>query len=72
MKHKLWITLAPYLAYCIDKELYKVIEYLKAQVDLFIEQQQKQNKHILLSRKNSNRSNNYNRIGSRVILCHVV
>jgi len=29
MKQKLWITLATYLAYCIDKELYKAIDYLR-------------------------------------------
>ncbi|MHC5160303.1 MAG: hypothetical protein ACYSOC_01580, partial [Planctomycetota bacterium] len=49
MKHRLWITLATYIAYCIDKELYKAIEYLKIQVDVLIEQQEKQNKRILLS-----------------------
>ena len=49
MKHKLWITLATYLAYCINKELYKAIEYLKAQVEVLIEQQVKQNKCILLT-----------------------
>ena len=32
MKHKLWIALVTYLAYCIDKELYKAIDYLKSQV----------------------------------------
>ena len=28
MEQKVWITLATYLAYCIDKELYKAIDYL--------------------------------------------
>ena len=28
MKQKLWIALITYLAYCIDKELYKAIDYL--------------------------------------------
>jgi hypothetical protein len=37
------------LAYCIDKELYKAIDYLKEQVRLLIEQQEKQNKRILLT-----------------------
>jgi len=32
MKQKLWITLVTYLAYCIDKELYKAIDYLREQV----------------------------------------
>lgn len=38
-----------YIAYCIDKELYKAIEYLKTQVEVLIEQQEKQNKRILLT-----------------------
>ena len=49
MKQKLWITIATYIAYCINKELYKAIEYLKAQVAVLIEQQEKQNKRILLT-----------------------
>ena len=49
MKQKLWITLITYLAYCIDKELYKAIDYLKTQVEVLIEQQEKQNKRILLT-----------------------
>ena len=48
-KQKIWITLATYIAYCIDKELYKAIEYLKTQVEVLIEQQEKQNKRILLT-----------------------
>jgi hypothetical protein len=48
MKHKLWITIATYIAYCINKELYKAIEYLKAQVEVLIEQQEK-DKRILLN-----------------------
>ena len=38
MKQKLWITLITYLAYCIDKELYKAIDYLKTQVEVLLEQ----------------------------------
>ena len=49
MKQKLWITIATYIAYCIDKELYKAIEYLKTQVEVLIEDQEKQNKRILLT-----------------------
>ena len=52
MKHKLWIALVRYVAYCIDKELYKAIDYLKSQVEVLIEHQEKQNKRILLT-KNS-------------------
>ena len=51
MKHKLGIILTTYIAYCINKELYKAIEYLKTQVEVLIEQQEKQNKRILLSNK---------------------
>ena len=51
MKHKLWITLVAYIAYCIDKELYKAIDYLKTQVEVLIEHQEKQNKRILLTNK---------------------
>ena len=49
MKNKLWLTLITYFAYCIDKELYKAIDYLKEQVQVLIEQQEKQNKRILLT-----------------------
>jgi len=48
MEQKLWITLVTYLAYCIDKELYKAIDYLKEQVCVLIEQQEK-DKRILLN-----------------------
>ena len=49
MKQKLWLTLITYLAYCIDKELYKAIDYLREQVRVLIEQQEKQDKRILLT-----------------------
>ncbi len=49
MKQKLWITLFTYLAYCIDKELYKAIDYLREQVRVLVEQQEKHNKRILLT-----------------------
>jgi hypothetical protein len=51
MKQKLWITLVTYLAYCIDKELYKAIDYLREQVRVLVEQQEKQNKRILLTNR---------------------
>ena len=41
MKKKLWITLATCIAYYIDKELYKAIEYLKLQVEVLIEERGK-------------------------------
>jgi hypothetical protein len=40
MKQKLWITLITCLAYCVDKELWKAIDYLKEQVRVLQEQQQ--------------------------------
>jgi hypothetical protein len=49
MKHKLWLTLITCLAYCIDKELYKAIDYLREQVRVLVEQQEKENKRILLT-----------------------
>lgn len=49
MKHKFWLTLITCLAYCIDKELYKAIDYLREQVRVLVEQQEKENKRILLT-----------------------
>ena len=49
MKQKLWLTVITGLAYCIDKELYKAIDYLREQVRVLVEQQEKQNKRILLT-----------------------
>lgn len=49
MKQKLWLTLVTYLAYCIDKELYKAIDYLREQVRVLIEHQEKQDKRIILT-----------------------
>ena len=43
MKQKLWLTLIGCIAYCIDKELYKAIDYLREQVRVLVEQQEKQN-----------------------------
>ena len=51
MKQKLWLTMISCIAYCIDKELYKAIDYLKEQVRVLIEQQEKQNKRILLTNR---------------------
>ena len=49
MKQKLWLTIITGLAYCIDKERYKAIDYLKEQVRMPIEQQETQNNRILLT-----------------------
>ena len=51
MKQKIWLTLISCIAYCIDKKLYKAIDYLKVQVEVLIEQQEKQNKRVLLTNK---------------------
>ena len=53
MKQKLWITLITCLAYCVDKELWKAIDYLKEQVRV-MQEQQEEDKRIL--------QNNYQRI----------
>ena len=50
MKQKSWLTIITYLAYCIDKELYKAIDYLREQVRVLVEQQEKQNKRIRLTK----------------------
>ncbi|MFC1677358.1 helix-turn-helix domain-containing protein [Planctomycetota bacterium] len=49
MKQKLWLTLVGCIAYCIDKELYKAIDYLREQVRVLVEHQEKQNKRIILT-----------------------
>jgi hypothetical protein len=49
MKQRFWIGMITCLAYCIDKELYDAIDYLKEQVRVLLEQQQKQNKRIRLT-----------------------
>ena len=46
---KLWLTIITGLAYCIDKELYKAIDYLREQVRVLLEQQERQNKRLLLT-----------------------
>jgi hypothetical protein len=49
MKQKLWLTVVTCLAYCIDKELHKAIDYLREQVRVLVEHQEKQGKRILLT-----------------------
>jgi len=49
MKQRLWLSLITCLAYCIDKELYKAIDYLREQVRVLVEHQEKQGKRIRLS-----------------------
>jgi putative transposase len=50
MKQKLWLTLITCLAYRFDRELYKAIDYLREQVRVLIEQQEK-DKRILLDNR---------------------
>ena len=49
MKQRLWLSLVTCLAYCVDKELYKAIDYLREQVRVLLEHQEKVNRRILLS-----------------------
>ena len=49
MKQRLWLSLITCLAYCIDRELYKAIDYLREQVRVLVEHQEKQDKRILLT-----------------------
>ena len=51
MKKKLWLTLVGCVAYCIDKELYKAIDYLREQVRVLVEHQAKQDKRIILTNR---------------------
>jgi putative transposase len=50
MKENRWLTLVTCLAYCLDKELWKAIDYLKEQVRVLKEQQEK-DKRILLDNR---------------------
>ena len=56
MKQRLWLTLITCLAYCIDKELYKAIDYLREQVRVLVEHQEQENKRILLTNSVKGRS----------------
>ena len=47
MKRNLWLTMVTCLAYCLDQELWKAIDYLKEQVRV-LEEQQEKDKRILL------------------------
>ena len=42
MKETLWLPVITCLAYCIDKELYKAIDYLREQEGVLLEQQASQ------------------------------
>lgn len=49
MKQRLRLSLITCLAYCIEKELYKAIDYLQEEVRVLVEHQEKQDKRILLA-----------------------
>ena len=49
MKQRVWPSLITPMAYCIDKELYKAINYLPEQMQVLVEHQEKENKRILLT-----------------------
>lgn len=51
MKQRLWLSLTTCLVYCIDRELYKAIDYLREQVRVLVEHQEKQDKRILLTNR---------------------
>ena len=40
MKQHLWLTMVTCLVYCLDKELWKAIDYLKERVRVLKEQQE--------------------------------
>ena len=46
MKQQLWLPFVTFLAYCIDKELCKAIDYLREQVRVVAEHQKNQDKRI--------------------------
>lgn len=51
MKQKLWLPLVTCLAYCIDEELYKAIDYPREQVRVLGEHQEGQGNRIRLTNK---------------------
>ena len=51
MKEKLWLPVITCLAYCIDKELYKAIDYLREQVRVLVEHQETQGNRIRLTNR---------------------
>ena len=51
MKEKLWLPLVSCLAYCIDKEHYQAIDYLREQVRVLVEHQENQGNRIRLTNR---------------------
>jgi putative transposase len=51
MERNLWLTIVTCLAYCVDKELWNAIDYLKEQVRILKEQQEKDQRILLNDRQ---------------------
>jgi hypothetical protein len=51
MKENLRLTMVTCLAYCLDEELWKAIDYLKQQVRVLKEQQEKDKRIVLDNRQ---------------------
>jgi putative transposase len=51
MKENLWLTMVTCLAYCLDQELWKAIDYLKEQVRVLKKQQEKERRILLDNRQ---------------------
>ncbi len=51
MKQKLWLPVITCLAYCIDKELYKAMDYLREQVGVLVEHQEIRDNRIRLTNR---------------------
>ena len=50
MKQKLWLPVITCLAYCINTELYKAIDYRREQAHVLVQHQENQGKYIRLFR----------------------
>jgi prefoldin subunit 5 len=62
MKQNLWLTLVTCLAYCVDRELWKAINYLKEQVRVLKEQQEKDKRILLNDRQRTRLAAKANRL----------
>ena len=51
MKENLWLPVITCLAYCIDKELYEAIDYLREQVRVLVKHQENQGNRIRLTNR---------------------
>lgn len=67
MKENLWLTMVTCLAYCLDKELWKAIEYLKEQVRVLTEQQEKDKRVLLDNRQRIRLATKANRLTRKLL-----